>query len=65
MLGEYTTLAMSLPVSTFVGYAIGYGLDKLFGTNFLYIIFLILGSAAGMMQIVKKLLKDARDDDKS
>jgi F0F1-type ATP synthase assembly protein I len=65
MLGEYTTLAMSLPVSTLLGYAMGYGLDKLFGTKFLYIIFLILGSAAGMMQIVKKLLKDARDDDKS
>lgn len=65
MLGEYTGLAMSLPVSTLVGYAIGYGLDKLFGTHFLYIVFLILGSAAGMMQIVKKLMKDARDDDKS
>jgi len=65
MLGEYTSLAMTLPISTLVGYAMGYGLDRLFGTHFLYIVFLILGTAAGFVQVIRKLLKDARDDEQS
>jgi len=46
MVGEYTSLAFLLPAATFVGYAIGYLLDRLFHTHFLYIPFLILGIAA-------------------
>ena len=33
-----------LPVSTVVGYAIGYGLDQWLHTSWLKIVFLILGS---------------------
>jgi len=44
-----------LPASTFVGYAAGYGLDKLFGTHFLSIIFLVLGSAGGIIQVIRAL----------
>jgi F0F1-type ATP synthase assembly protein I len=40
---EYTGLALLLPASTFVGYAIGYYLDKAFGTTWLQIVFLISG----------------------
>ena len=60
--GEYTSLAFLLPVSTFVGYAIGYLLDKAFHTHFLYIPFLILGAVGGIVEIVRQLLKDMRDD---
>src|SRR4051794_14692630 len=45
MVSEYTALAFLLPVSTFVGYAIGYMLDKAFGTHFLYLVFLLIGIA--------------------
>ena len=60
--GEYTALAFLLPVSTFVGYAIGYLLDKAFGTHFLYWIFLILGTVAGFVQLIRQFLRDSRDD---
>jgi F0F1-type ATP synthase assembly protein I len=60
--GEYTSLAFLLPVSTFVGYAIGYLLDKAFGTHFLYIPFLILGIASGFVQLIRQLMRDTRDD---
>ena len=60
--GEYTSLAFLLPVATFVGYAIGYLLDKAFNTHFLYIPFLVLGIAAGFVQLVRQLMRDARDD---
>jgi F0F1-type ATP synthase assembly protein I len=62
MLGEYTSLAFLLPISTLVGYAIGYLLDKAFGTHWLYIPFLILGTVSGFVQILRTLLRDTRDD---
>ena len=62
MVGEYTSLAFLLPVATFVGYAIGYLLDKAFGTHFLYLIFLVLGTAAGFVQLIRQFLRDTRDD---
>ncbi len=61
MVGRYTTLGMLLPVSTFVGYAIGYLLDKAFGTSFLRIVFLFVGIASGFVQLIRELLKDTRD----
>jgi len=54
---RYMPLAMTLPVSTFVGYAIGYYLDKWLGTNFLYIVFLLLGIASGMIQLIREVNK--------
>lgn len=58
MVGRYTTLAMMLPISTFVGYAIGYLLDKAFGTSFLKIVFLLVGIASGFVQLIRELQKD-------
>ena len=60
--GEYTSLAFLLPASTFVGYAIGYLLDKLFGTHFLYIVFLILGIVSGFAQLIRKVQQDTREN---
>jgi F0F1-type ATP synthase assembly protein I len=62
MVGEYTSLAFLLPASTFVGYAIGYLLDRLFHTRFLYIPFLLLGIAAGFVQLVRQLMRDTRNN---
>ena len=57
--GEYTSLAFVLPAATFVGYAIGYLLDKAFGTHFLYLVFLLLGIASGFVQLIRRLMRDA------
>lgn len=56
--GRYLPLATALPVCTFVGYAIGYYLDKWLGTTFFYIVFLLLGIAAGLLQVVREATKD-------
>jgi F0F1-type ATP synthase assembly protein I len=61
MVSEYTGLAMLLPVSTFVGYAIGYLLDKAFGTTFLYLVFLILGIISGLAQLIRQVQKDTKE----
>jgi F0F1-type ATP synthase assembly protein I len=59
---EYTGLALLLPASTFVGYLIGKLLDRAFHTNFLYIVFLILGSAGGFVQLLRQVMRDTRDE---
>jgi F0F1-type ATP synthase assembly protein I len=61
LVGEYTGLAFLLPVCTFVGYLIGYLLDKAFHTHWIYIPGLLLGIAAGFVQLVRQLLRDTRD----
>ena len=62
LVGEYTSLAILLPAATLIGYAIGYVLDRAFHTHFLYIPFLILGIAAGFVQLIRQVLRDTRDD---
>jgi F0F1-type ATP synthase assembly protein I len=59
---EYSSLAMLLPASTFVGYGIGYWLDGRFGTTWLKVLFLILGSVAGFVTLIRQILRDSNDD---
>ena len=58
---RYISIASLLPASTFVGYAIGYGLDRWLGTQYLKIVFLILGIIAGFTQLVRQLMTDIHD----
>ena len=55
---RYISIASLLPASTFLGYAIGYGLDRWLGTQYLKIVFLILGIVAGFTQLVRQLMTD-------
>jgi F0F1-type ATP synthase assembly protein I len=56
---EYSSLALVLPVSTFVGYLIGYWLDGRFGTQWIRIVFLILGTVAGFVQLIRQIMRDS------
>ena len=57
-IGKYTSLALLLPISTFVGYAMGYGLDLLFHTGWLRYVFLALGTVSGFISLIRELDKD-------
>jgi F0F1-type ATP synthase assembly protein I len=59
---EYSSLALMLPASTFVGYIIGYYLDKAFGTTWLRIVFLILGSIGGFIELIRQIMRDSSND---
>ena len=59
---EYSSLALVLPISTAVGYIIGYYLDKAFGTQWLRILFLILGTVGGFVQLIRQIMQDSGDD---
>ena len=57
-IGKYTSLALLLPLSTCIGYAMGYGLDLLFHTGWLRFIFLVLGTVSGFIELIRELDKD-------
>jgi len=61
---EYSSLALLLPASTFVGYALGGWLDHLFATHWIYLAGLILGSAAGFVALIRQILRDSDDGGK-
>jgi len=65
LVGEYTALAFLLPASTFVGYGIGYLLDKAFGTRIFYLVFLVLGIVAGFVKLIQQVQRDTRNDNGS
>ncbi len=54
-------LALLLPVATVVGWLIGLGLDKWLHQHWIYIAGLILGAAAGFVEIFRVVLKQAKD----
>jgi len=53
---RYSGLAILLPASTFLGYMIGYGLDHFFATNYLKIVFLILGTIGGFIELIRQVM---------
>lgn len=60
---QYTSLAVTLPVSAAVGYILGRLLDRWLGTGFFRVVFLILGIAAGFVQLLRQVQKDSGNAD--
>ena len=59
-----STVGLNLVAATFVGLAIGWFLDKLFGTRpWLTIIFLILGIIAGFRELIRMAKRDNKNSD--
>lgn len=55
-------LAFLLPASTFAGYALGWVLDRVFKTKFLYLVFLLIGIAGGFLELIRSLQRESRDE---
>lgn len=55
LIGEYTSLAMILPAASLVGGGIGYFIDRWLGTHFLWIVFGMLGTAGGVIEVLRQL----------
>lgn len=59
---EASSVGIHLVLATFVGLAMGYGLDKLFNTSpYLTVSFLFIGIIAGFMELVKIAKKQSGD----
>jgi F0F1-type ATP synthase assembly protein I len=58
---RYMEIGLTFPASLVAGLLIGYGLDHLFGTHFLYLVCMLLGIAAAFVQLIR-LLGKSNDD---
>lgn len=66
MLALVSTMGLSLVLATVIGLAVGYYLDKAFGTNpWLTLIFLVLGIVAGFRNLFIIMKRAQRMDEES
>ena len=55
-IARYSQLALVLPAATLVGWLIGAGLDRWLHTKWLYLVGLIVGIAAGFVELVRTVM---------
>ena len=63
--GEYSGLALALPIAAVLGYAAGSWLDARLGIQGLHVVGLLLGIASGFTQLVRKALRDSKQEEAS
>jgi len=54
-LGRYLSVGIMLPVSSMIGYGIGYELDQAFGTHWLRMILMLLFTVGGFIQLIREI----------
>jgi cadmium resistance protein CadD (predicted permease) len=59
-LGKYLSLALMLPASAFAGYLLAAFANRWLHLGFLPAVGILLGMAAGMVQIVRQLSRDEK-----
>lgn len=59
-LGKYLSLALTLPACVAAGYLLGALADHWLHISFLHVIGILLGMAAGLVQIFRELNRDTR-----
>jgi len=57
---RYIELGVLLPACTFIGWLIGTALDKWLHTTWLYLLGLILGIAAGFVQLIRTVMSSEK-----
>jgi F0F1-type ATP synthase assembly protein I len=60
-LARYSQLGFILPAATLVGWLIGLGLDKWLHTTWLYLAGLLVGIAAGFVELIRTVLSDSEN----
>ena len=58
LMARYVPVIGLMPGCILAGYLIGAGLDQLFSTTYLRLVFIILGFAAGVVQLMRILGRD-------
>lgn len=59
---RFVELGVLLPACTFIGWLVGAGLDKWLHTTWLYLVGLIVGIAAGFVQLIRTVLKAEKEE---
>jgi F0F1-type ATP synthase assembly protein I len=58
--GRYSQLAFVLPAALVVGWLIGAALDKWLHTTWLYLAGILLGIAAGFIELIRTVSRDTK-----
>jgi len=58
--GRYSQLALVLPCATFVGWLLGTALDRWLHTSWISVVGLLLGSAAGLIEVIRTVQRDTK-----
>lgn len=58
--GRYSQLAMMLPAGTVAGWLLGSALDRWLHTSWISVVGLLLGIAAGMIELIRTVLRDTK-----
>ena len=58
--GRYSQLAFALPAATVVGWLLGSVLDRWLHTSWLYLAGLLLGIAAGFIELIRTVMRDTK-----
>ena len=58
--GRYSQLALMLPAGTVVGWLLGSALDRWLHTTWISVVGLLLGIAAGMIELIRTVLRDTK-----
>ena len=61
-MARYSQLAFVLPAATFVGWILGALADRWLHTTWLYLLGLLLGIAAGFVELVRTAVKSEKSD---
>ena len=56
--GRYSQLALMLPAGTVGGWLLGSALDRWLHTSWINVVGLLLGIAAGMIELIRTVLRD-------
>jgi ATP synthase protein I len=57
---RYTQLALVFPAAVVVGWLVGAGLDRWLHTTWLYLAGILLGIAAGFIELIRAFMRDAK-----
>jgi ATP synthase protein I len=52
-LGALSTVGISFVLAVIMGFGVGYGLDRMFGTRWLVFVFFFFGLAAGVLNVYR------------
>lgn len=61
-IAHYSHIGFVLPAATFVGWLLGAWLDRLLGTQWLFLVGLLLGTVAGFVDLVRTLSQASRKE---
>lgn len=62
LMARYSHIAFILPASVFVGWLIGAALDKWLHRDWIFIVGLLVGIAAGFFDLIRTLLKAEKEE---